>query len=80
MINSWIIDILEEVSNDVNNDEEFTASIENVEHPFEVLKEEIIKRTINSKAFKAHKKKTICAEDIWALYFYVHVSLYGGES
>ena len=76
MIENWITTILKEVSKEINSDN--TVNFEKSEHPIEDLKNEVIKRTLNNKTFKANRKKTLCAEDIWILFVNMYTFLGGG--
>ena len=77
MIDNWITTILKEVSNEITSDD--TINFDQSEHPIEDLKNEVIKRTLNNKTFKANRKKTLCAEDIWILFANLYTFMGGND-
>lgn len=77
MIENWITTILKEVSAEINSDD--TVNFNTSEHPIEDLKNEIIKRTLNNKTFKANRKTTLCAEDIWILFMNMYLFMGGND-
>ena len=77
MIENWITTILKEVSAEINSDD--TVDFSKSEHPIEDLKNEIIKRTLNNKTFKANRKKTLSAEDIWILFMNMYLFTGGND-
>lgn len=77
MIENWITTILKEVSAEINADD--TVDFDKSEHPIEDLKNEVVRRTLNNKTFKANRKKTLSAEDIWILFANLYTFMGGND-